>query len=165
MRPPQIITLGVRAVTMISLAPRIGRRFPRRRRSNAHGGLGDVLPSRPRRPEGPDERVVVEVVQPGCAVAESAHGDALGRTAAQFREIIDRHGPDAVASYGSDRVAEDVVRPPAGAPRCTLAVGWVGDAAQRKGGPEKPGVAVLIHEEALLPRRFKLGLVASQALE
>jgi ferredoxin-nitrate reductase len=30
--------------------------------------------------------------------------DALGRTAARFREIIDRHGPDAVAFYGSGQL-------------------------------------------------------------
>src|SRR3979490_645679 len=30
--------------------------------------------------------------------------DALGWTAARFREIIDRHGPDAVAFYGSGQL-------------------------------------------------------------
>jgi anaerobic selenocysteine-containing dehydrogenase len=30
--------------------------------------------------------------------------DALGWTAARFRQIIDRHGPDAVAFYGSGQL-------------------------------------------------------------
>ena len=52
------------------------------------------------------DRLMQPYVRParGEELRPMGWADALGWTAARFREIIDRHGPDAVAFYGSGQL-------------------------------------------------------------
>jgi ferredoxin-nitrate reductase len=52
------------------------------------------------------DRLMQPHVRParGQELRPMSWADALGRTAARFQEIIDRHGPDAVAFYGSGQL-------------------------------------------------------------
>src|SRR5258707_5758089 len=59
------------------------------------------------------DRLMQPHVRParGKELRPMSWADALGWTAARFREIIDRHGPDAVAFYGSGQLDSEAGYP------------------------------------------------------
>src|SRR6266853_2913317 len=76
--------------------------------SDAPANLGGICAKGATLPEvihTPD-RLMQPHVRParGKELRPMRWADALGRAAARFREIVDRHGPDAVAFYGSGQL-------------------------------------------------------------
>src|SRR5437773_10202406 len=76
--------------------------------ADAPANLADICAKGATLPEvihTPD-RLMQPHVRParGKELRPMSWADALGWTAARFREIIDRHGPDAVAFYGSGQL-------------------------------------------------------------